>query len=150
MTINKAKDLLESLQNNTFDKGEIKVYQKFIGILNSIENRNLSTSEKDLIEKKLTTLDLANDTRNRKKYIRKKSNEFLQYLESEFSIVLKDHYTNYGVSIGMVFGMTIGTSIFKGSDGIAIGMCLGMCLGYIIGQQMDKNAAKQNQVLNIA
>lgn len=150
MTINKAKDFLQRLKSKASDKREVKIYQKFIVVLDGVENRKLPTSQRELIEEKLTSLELENNPKNRKKHIRKKLNEFIHYLESEFSFVLKGHYANYGISIGMVFGISIGTGIFNGSDGIALGMCFGICIGYIIGIQMDKRAAKQNQVLNLA
>ena len=70
MTINKAKDFLNNLVSNSTKKGEIKIYQKFVLVLKGLDNRNLSTDQKDLIEQKLTTLDLKQQTPNRKKYIR--------------------------------------------------------------------------------
>jgi hypothetical protein len=149
MTINKAKDFLNNILNNSTGKSEIKIYQKFIGVLTGLENRKLSTYQKELIEKELTTLDLNQPTKNRKKYIRQKSNEFVKYLKSEFSIVLKGHYANYGLSMGMLFGVAIGTVIFRDSGGTSTGICIGMFIGYIIGQHMDKEATKQNQVLII-
>ena len=147
MTINKSKEFLKNLLNNSTKKNEIRIYKKFILVLNGLENRNLSTSQKDLIEQELTALNLKQQTKSRKKHIRKKSNEFVKFLESEFSFVLKDHYANYGLSIGMVFGVAIGTAIFRDSGGITTGMCLGMLIGYIVGQYMDKEASKNNKVL---
>lgn len=150
MTIKRAKHFLNNLLNNSTAKREIKIYQKFIGVLAGLEKRDLSTQQKELIEQELTRLDLEQAVKNRKRYIRKKSNEFLQFLESEFSFVLKGHYESYGLGLGMVFGLAIGTAIFRDSGGSTTGMCIGMFIGYLIGQHMDKKAAKQNQVLIIA
>jgi len=150
MKIKKAKEFLSNLLKNSTEKREIKVYQKFIGIITSIENRELSTNQIDLIEQELSILDLNQPTKNRKKYIRKKSNEFVKFLETEFSFVLKGHYTNYGLSIGMVFGIAIGTGVFRDSGGSTTGMCFGMLIGYIVGQYLDNEAAINNRVLTIA
>ena len=149
MTITTAKDFLNNLLDSSTKKSERKIYQKFIGILQGLENRNLSAYQLDLVEKELTSFDLNKSTKNRRRHIRKKTNEFIKFLESEFSIVLKDHYANYGLSIGMVFGVAIGASIFRDSGQSATGICIGMFVGYIVGQYMDKEANKQNRVLII-
>jgi hypothetical protein len=147
MTINQSKEFLKNLLNNSTKKNEIRIYKKFVLVLNGLENRRLSADQKDLIEQELTTLNLKQQTKSRKKYIRKKSNEFVKFLESEFSFVLKGHYANYGLSIGMVFGVAIETAIFRDGGGSTTGICLGMLIGYIVGQYMDKEAAKNNKVL---
>jgi hypothetical protein len=147
MTINQSKEFLKNLLNNSTKKNEIRIYKKFVLVLNGLENRCLSADQKDLIEQELTTLNLKQQTKSRKKYIRKKSNEFVKFLESEFSFVLKGHYANYGLSIGMVFGVAIETAIFRDVGGSTTGICLGMLIGYIVGQYMDKEAAKNNKVL---
>ncbi|MBL4594798.1 MAG: hypothetical protein JKX68_13435, partial [Flavobacteriales bacterium] len=116
----------------------------------SIEKRDFSTYQIEMIEKELKILNLKQPIKNRKKYIRKKLSEFVQYLESECSILLEGHYTDLGLKMGLVFGMALGVFIFKDSGGSATGMCFGMFIGYVIGKYMDKEAAKQNQVLKIA
>ena len=147
MTINTAKDFLNSLSNNSTKKSEVKIYQKFVSVLTGLENRDLSTDQKELIEQELTNLDLKQETKNRKKYIRKKLNQFVKYLDTTFSYILKGHYANFGMSMGMVFGLAIGTAIFRDSGGSTTGMCLGMLIGYSVGQYMDKEAIKNNKVL---
>ena len=150
MTIKETRDFLKNLINESTKSREIKIYNKFIGVLTGIENRAFSTYQIELIEKELTILNLKQPTKNRKKYIRKKLNEFVEYLESEYSIILEDHYADLGLKMGLVFGMALGVFIFKDSGGSATGMCFGMFIGYVIGKYMDKEAAKQNQVLKIA
>lgn len=84
MTIDTAKDYLNSLLINSKTKSEIKIYEKFINVLTGLEKRELSANQLGSIEKKLTSLNLGHQTNNRKRHIRKKSNEFLKYLEKEF------------------------------------------------------------------
>jgi len=54
MTINKAKDYLNTLLNTSTKKREIRIYQKFVLVLAGLENRSLSAEQINLIEQKLT------------------------------------------------------------------------------------------------
>ncbi|NQX96498.1 MAG: hypothetical protein HRT73_01285 [Flavobacteriales bacterium] len=150
MTIKETRGFLKNLINESTKSREIKIYNKFIGVLTGIENRDFSTYQIELIEKELTILNLKQPTKNRKKYIRKKLSEFVEYLESEYSIILEGHYTDLGLKMGLIFGMALGAAIFRDGGGSSTGMCFGIFIGYIIGKYMDKEAAKQNQVLKIA
>jgi hypothetical protein len=150
MTIKETREFLKNLVNKSSERREIKIYNKFIGILRSLEKREFSTYQKELIEKELTMLNLKQPTKNRKKYINKKLSEFVKYLESVYSIILEGHYKDLGLKMGLVFGVALGTAIFRDSGGGSTGMCFGMFIGYAIGKYMDKEAAKQNQVLKIA
>ena len=150
MTILEAIEFLKNLLDESAKSKEIKIYNKFIGVLMSLEKREFSTHQIELIEKELTILNLKQPTKNRIKFIRKKLREFVQYLESDYSILLEGHYADLGLKMGLVFGMALGIVIFRDNGGSSTGMCLGMLIGYVIGKFMDKEAAKQNQVLKIA
>ena len=150
MTIKEAREFLTNLLDESTKSREVKIYNKFIGILISLEKREFSTHQIECIEKELTILNLKQPTKNRIKYIRKKLRKFVQYLESEHSILLEGHYAELGIVFGLVFGVVVGLSFFRESGGSSTGMCFGMLIGYVIGKYMDKEAAKQNQVLKIA
>ncbi len=150
MNIKEAREFFKNLVNESSQRREIKIYNKFIGVLTGIENREFSIHQIEMIEKELTILNLKQPTKNRKKYFRKKLSEFVQYLESEYSIILEGHYADLGLKIGLVFGVALGIAIFRDSGGSSTGMCFGMFIGYFIGKYMDKEAVKQNQVLKIA
>ena len=149
-TLKSNKEYLNKLLLETTSKREVKLYEKFIGVLTALEQKELSEDQRDLIEKKLEILALDQETKNRKKIIKKGYSELVSYLQTEFSWILKDYYSNYGLSIGMVLGLALGTSIFRDSGSSATGMCFGMLIGYFIGQNMDKKAAKENKVLSVA
>lgn len=149
-TIKSNKAYLNKLLLESTSKRDVKLYEKFIGVLTALEQKECSEDQRDLIEKKLEILDLDQETKHRKKIIKKGYSEFVGYLQTEFSWILKDYYANYGLSIGMVFGLALGTSIFRDSGSSATGMCFGMLIGYFIGQNMDKKAAKENKVLSVA
>ncbi len=94
-------------------------------------------------------LNLQRPTKNRKMYIRKKLRQFIQFLESEFSLILHGHYVNLGIKLGLVFGVSLGIFFFNESGGTPIGLCIGMFIGYLIGNYMDNKAVLQNKVLII-
>jgi len=149
MNIKEAREFLKNLVNESSQRREIKIYNKFIGVLTGIENREFSTHQIEMIEKELTILNLKQPTKNRKKYIRKKLSQFVQYLESEYSLILEGHYANLGMVLGLVFGVAVGLSIFRDSGGSSTGMCFGMLIGVLIGRYMDTEAVKNNKVLHI-
>ena len=149
MTIKEAREFLKTLINESSQRREIKIYNKFIGILTGIENRDFSAHQIEMIEKELTILNLKQPTKNRKKHIRKKLSQFIKYLESDYSIILEGHYENLGMVLGMCFGLAFGTVFNQEGTGNVIGMCFGMLIGLLIGRFMDKEALKNNQVLQI-
>lgn len=149
MTIIESREFLKTLVHESSARREIKIYNKFIGVLNGLENREFSSHQIEMIEKELTLLNLEQVTKNRKKYLRKKLNEFIKYLESEHSLILENHYANLGMVLGLTFGVAIGMSIFRDSGGSSTGMCFGMLIGIVIGRYMDKQAAENNKVLHI-
>ena len=150
MTIKEAREFLKNRINESNKSREIKVYKKFIDVLTAVENRALSTYQVGLIEKELTILNLKQPTKNKKRYFKQKLNLFIEYIESEYSLLLEGHYADLGMKLCLVFGMAIGTFIFTHSGGSATGMCFGISIGFMIGRYMDKEAAKQNKVLKIA
>ncbi|MGK0378270.1 MAG: hypothetical protein ACJA1Z_002084 [Patiriisocius sp.] len=149
MTIIEAREFFKILVRESSSRREIKIYNKFIGVLNGLENREFSSHQIEMIEKELTLLNLEQATKNRKKYLRKKLNEFIKYLESEHSLILENHYASLGMVLGLTFGVAIGLSIFRDSGGSSTGMCFGMLIGIVIGRYMDKQAAENNKVLHL-
>lgn len=154
MKINKATELLNNLLSEANKKSEKKVYNCFIRILSSLENRDLSENQSQLIQEKLSSLDLEATTENKKKYYRQKLADLVAFLQEEFSLTPKNHYTERGMIYGMIFGaglgLTIGVSIDPAmgtSIGLCIGTGIGMVLGMMYGAQKDAEAKKQGTML---
>jgi len=150
MTIHKTIGLLQSLANQTAKKSEIKVYEEFIHILQSLEKRGLFNDDLASIEKKLQDMNLASDPRFRKRYYKKRLNSFKEFLDKSFSLVTKNYYENLYLIIGMGFGMMVGIIIgerFDKSMGISLGISLGMLVGVLIGRSKDTKALSQGRVL---
>ena len=147
MNINEASELLKRLISESYNKSEIKVYQSFLNILSALKNRELTPEEMRFIEEKLDELKLTAYADNRKKYLKRKLNEFKKYLTAEFSLITEGYYTAIGMSLGMTFGVALGQTIFGADMGIGLGISIGMLIGLIIGRNLDAKAEKQGRVL---
>jgi hypothetical protein len=154
MKIYKATELLNNLLSEANKKSEKKVYNCFIRILSSLENRDFSENQSQLIQEKLSSLDLEATTENKKKYYRQKLADLVAFLKGEFSLTAKNHYRERGMIYGMIFGtglgLTIGVSIDPAmgtSIGLSIGTGIGMVIGMMYGAQKDAEAKKQGTML---
>jgi len=150
MTLQDALNYFKNLESETTKRSEIKVYQKFIQILTSLENRDLSDSEIQSIEQELDALDLNSTTTNNKKYFNKAFKQFQKYLKDTFSLTTKGYYTNIGIGLGVSFGVVFGIvvlSSFERSLGISFGITLGMLIGLIIGRNLDSQAMASGKIV---
>ena len=150
MTTQDASKLLESLSTETTNKSEIKIHEKFIRILNKLNNRDFTESEIKSIETELDSLNLKAYSKNRKKYFTNALSEFENYLKNTFSLISKGYYVNRGISLGMTFGIIIGITLLSSlerSMGIGLGVSLGMLIGLTIGRIMESKANEAGKVL---
>jgi hypothetical protein len=141
MDIKETIDFFLNLKNNSVEKTEIKVYDKYIGILSDLKNRDLTETQILSIESKLKTLIVKPETKNRKKYYIKKLTEFEKFLKDQLSLISDGYYTAYGMSFGMLIGVLL--QFYVGIYSLLGGMAIGMVIGGI----MDSEARKQGRVL---
>ena len=146
MKLNIAADFFKSLKAEANKKSEIKIYERFIGLISDLENRDIADEELQGIEKKLDLLELKSNPENRTKYFRKRLGEFKKYLRDKLSLISEGYYTAIGISLGVAFGAAFG-SIFEIDNG-GNGVAFGIIIGLIIGVNMDAKAKKQNRVLD--
>ncbi len=150
MTLQGAYTFIESLKTETTKKSEIKVYEKFLYILNELKNREFSKEEIQSIEMQLESLNLKSNPDNRKKYFNKALKKFETYLNKTFSLTPKGHYTNMGIGLGSSFGIILGIvflSSLERSLGIALGLCFGMLIGLVIGKSLDSKAKSEGKMI---
>ena len=154
MNINKASELLNTLLSQTDNKSEKKVYNCFIRTLSSLKKRDLTENQSQLIQEKLSLLNLKATTENRKKYYKQRLSEFKAFLKTEFSFTAEKYYTELGMVYGMTFGAGIGLSIGSAinpplgiSIGLSIGTGLGMALGMVYGSKKDAKAKRQGKII---
>ena len=150
MKLQEAYYFFESLKTETAKKYEIKIYEKFLHILNELKNREFSKDEIQSIETELDSLNLKSNPENRKKFFKKALTKFEKYLKNTFSLTSKSYYTNLGIALGSSFGILFGVvflSSFERSLGISLGIIIGMLVGLTIGQSMDAKAKNENRIL---
>ncbi len=141
MKIKEALSFFLELKRNTEKKAELKLYNKYIGILFDLTNRDLTESQVSLVEKKIKELDFKGEYKNKNKFLSKKLFEFLKFLKDKFNLILEGHYTSYGLVFGMLFGFVVGFYFEWFS------MLSGMAIGMIAGMIMDLKAKKEGRVL---
>jgi len=150
MTLQEAYNFFESLKNETNKESEIKIYEKFLYIFNSLQSRELSKDELKSIESELDRLNLKSNTGNNKKYFNKILKEFKEYLKEKHSLISAGHYTSIGISLGTAFGVVLGVVFgarFERSLGLAVGISLGMLIGLFVGRRMDSQAKAAGTIL---
>ncbi len=150
MTIQEANNFFESLRTETTKKYEIKVYKKFIHILNELKIREFSKDEIQSIETELDSLNLKSNPENKNKYYNKALSKFEKYLKDTYSLTSKGYYTNIGLGLGLTFGILFGIVFlpsFERSLGISLGLAFGMLIGLIIGRNLDSKAAAEGRML---
>lgn len=150
MTLNKATNFFESLVSKTENKSEIKVYEKFLDILNELKTREFSQEEIQSIEMELENLNLKSNPENRKKYFKKALSKFENYLKDVFSLTPKGYYTNLGIGLGSSFGILFGIvflSSLERSLGIALGLSFGMLIGLAVGKSLDSKAKSEGRMI---
>jgi len=150
MTLQEAYNFFESLKTETTKKSEIKVYEKFLHILNELKIREFSKDEIQSIETELESLNLESNPENRKKYFKKALSTFEKYLKDTFSLTSKGYYTKLGSGLGGGFGILFGVvflSSWERSLGISMGLIFGCTIGMLIGRSMDAKAMSEGRVL---
>jgi hypothetical protein len=141
MKIKETLNFFLNLKNDSVEKSEIKVYDKYIGILSDLKNRDLTQNQIQSIESELEVLNLNIESDNRKKYFTKKLTEFEKFLKDKLSLIPEGHYMSYGMIFGMLAGALL--QFYIGIYSLIAGMLIGMVIGAI----MDSEARKQGRVL---
>ncbi|MFT5886162.1 MAG: hypothetical protein ACI9IP_002626 [Arcticibacterium sp.] len=146
MKLKNARIYFESLAAETNKKSKIKVYNKFIQIISSLEKRNLSESEIESIEKELDALSLDSSNEKFSNALR----QFEKYLKQTFSLTTKEYYQKLYGGLGLLVGLLFGViflSNLERSLGISYGLIGGMVVGSLIGRQLDAQAKTAGNLL---
>jgi hypothetical protein len=123
-----------------------QTYAQFSGLLNKLNENNLPDTVANEINKDIEELNSVSDSEKiLRKQIRKKQGKIITFIEKELKFVVKNHYRNTWLAIGMsVFG-----SIFENMAFIGIGLPIGMVFGIALGTQMDKKAFAEGRQIDI-
>lgn len=130
------------------------LYINFEALLSILKERDLSKDTIDHINKgidEINAFDASNVAMKRK--IRQVRYTILRLLEKNHKLVVKSHYRNLWMSIGLgAFGTPIGVALgfSQGNMGlIGIGLPVGMVIGIAIGARMDIKAKVEGRQLDI-
>lgn len=138
-----------NLKNESVEKAEIKIYDKYIGILSDLKNRDLTQNQIEAIETELENLNLNAEPDNRKKDYKQKLFNFRELLKDKLYLVSEGYYAGIGAGIGIVLG-SIFSMLFQSilsAYSLLIGINGGMILGMILGGFRDSEAKRQGRVL---
>lgn len=148
MTLENAIHKFSNLIDQSTKASEKKVYGKFLQLLDSLKNKNLSKIELISVENELDKLKF-NSTSNLKQYKNElvKLERFLKdTLGLTPSMYFRKLYGGLGLSFGILFGV-IFLSSFERSIGISLGMVLGMVIGSLIGMSFDSKAKQEGKII---
>lgn len=128
---NNYNHLIYELGKRQLPKNIIEAVNTETGLIN-----NFSGSEKDYA-----------------KTLAKSQTNILKLIEKELKLVVKNHYRNlwlplgmsaFGIPFGVVFGISLGNMAFLG-----LGLPIGMAMGIAVGSGLDNKAAKEGRQLDV-
>ena len=130
-----------------------EIQNQFERLIEELKGKNLSDSFIHSINSKIDAINSINDSdKILKSQIKKNQAEIIKQLEKENKIVLKNHYRNTWLALGMsVFGIPMGVAFGAtlGNMGlVGIGLPIGMAIGIAIGTAKDKKAGEEGRQLD--
>lgn len=135
------------------DKKLEKACSKFEALLVELKKKELDDEMVEFINKEIEFLNTVSDSSKvLKSEIKKKQLKIVRRLEQKAKIVVKHHYRNlwlaigmtaFGLPLGIVFGMALDNMAFLG-----IGLPIGMLTGMAVGIKMDNKAKDEGRQLD--
>ena len=154
MTLEAAIQFFTTEVEQSKDKRILPLCRSFLSLLLDLQSKELTNTQKDKIDEKLSIIRIDKAVENRKKYLSKALSSFKIFLKDTFSFVSKGYYTGLFMSLGISVGMTLGISfgIPFGMPlgmvfGMMIGMGIGLLVGIILGTAKDAIAAKEDRII---
>ncbi|MFD2566773.1 helix-turn-helix domain-containing protein [Pseudotenacibaculum haliotis] len=138
---------LKKQLSKTSEKSEIKTFERFIGILTKLREKNLDPEQIEGIERYLEYLELEKIPSFNNEIFKRKLNLFKKYLKNKLRFVPANYYTALTAGFGIAFatGFAVQTNI---DTPIKIGVISAAVLLIIIGIAIDSSIKKQNRSFN--
>lgn len=126
----------------------------FSSLISELRKRPLSEKEVEAINNEIKNINAS--TGNEKDFMKtlaKSQANILKVIEKESKLVVKNHYRNlwlvlgmsaFGIPIGVAFGISIGNLGLLG-----LGFPIGMGIGVAVGTSLDNKAAKEGRQLDV-
>ncbi len=138
---------LKKQLSKTQKKSEIKTFEKFIGILTKLKEKELSQEQLEMVENYLKYLELEKIPSFSNEIFKKKLTKFKKYLKNKLGFVPANFYTTWAASFGISFA--IGFSVQSNLDiDIKIGFISAALLLIGIASLLDLRIKRQNRSFN--
>jgi hypothetical protein len=129
-------------------------YNQFDKLLMELRRKELTTETVNSINDGIAQVNsVTGSEKELRKQIKNTQSRILKLIEKEHKLVLKNHYRNTWLALGMaVFGMPLGAA-FGASLGnmafLGIGLPIGMAIGSAVGTAMDKKAFEEGRQIDL-
>ncbi|WP_439484402.1 hypothetical protein [Cyclobacterium plantarum] len=131
-----------------------KALAQFNKLLAELRRKDLPEKSVIAINREIDKINsVSGSEKQLKKQLRKSQSAILEEIEKESKLVIKNHYRNtwlavgmaaFGIPLGAAFGISLGNMAFLG-----IGLPLGLAVGLAIGTGLDKKAAEEGRQLDV-
>lgn len=132
----------------------VGAYIQFEKLIGELTSKNLTNDIVNSINQDIEELNTISDSaKELKTQIKRKQSRIVKLIEKELKLVVKNHYRNtwlavgmsaFGIPLGVAFGASLGNMAFLG-----IGLPIGMAIGIAVGTGMDKKAYEEDRQLDI-
>ena len=142
MTIEQLKDI-KGIDDN---KRLLKAYKRMQALINALTIREIPAEILNAINPDIQKINNFSGTQvELRKCLRKTYSKTLRLLEKKLGWVVKDHYRNLWLSIGVALGVVFSASF----DNNGMGLIIGMVVGITVGVNLDKKAAADGKQLDL-
>ena len=143
MTIEQLKDI-KGIDDN---KRLLKAYKRMQALINALTIREIQAEILNAINTDIQKINNFSGTQvELRKCLRKTYSKTLRLLEKKLGWVVKDHYRNLWLSIGVALGVVFSASF----DNNGMGLIIGMVVGITVGVNLDKKAAQSGKQLDLS
>ncbi|NVK52199.1 MAG: helix-turn-helix transcriptional regulator [Flavobacteriaceae bacterium] len=138
---------LKKQLSKTNEKSEIKTFERFIGILQKLKEKDLSIEQREGIESYIQYLELEKIPSFSNEMFKVKLTKFRKYLKNKLRFVPKNYYTTWAASFGLSFA--VGFSVQSNIDNnIKIGVISVASVIIGIGIIMDMRMKRQKRTFS--
>ena len=130
-----------------------KRFLQFDMLMNELRKREVPDQLIQFINMEIQSINEIKDSDGAlKRQLRKSQIQILKKIEKELNLVVKNHFRNRWLGIGMALGIAIGSALGTGTGNqglIGLGLPLGMAMGLSHGTSLDKKAKKEGKQLDL-
>lgn len=143
MAIEKLRHI-EGIEEN---KRLLKAYKRMQALIEALTTREIPAEILEIINTDIKKINTFSGSQiELRKCLRKSYSQMLRLLEKKLGWVIRDHYRNLWMSIGVALGVAFSASF----DNNGIGLIIGLAVGIAVGINLDKKAAAEGKQLDLS